>query len=392
VKFERDLLARGYRHLLELGERELGEELNDDVSIGVVAFMQWRKLPDNQRGRYASDFQRESQKCVKLLHTQYEALQDPVNIPYLLEIYLSSSSDPSEGGTAESELLASLRSERVIAYNRIQESSPTIDTFRLQCEVDDHHSLDIIRAKVVTAVLCGRLKAPSPAAAKRRFDEMVPEEYKSLHFYERKKSDIFTNEMKEELSELLAPWREWHLMREHAMLALIPLLPQFSSNEAEWLVYASCTSGLEYPLSITQLEPMTLSVMLLREFYLVDPADLMSSVGTHRLFACELPKAIVQAMCTFVLDERIAPSPSQDDKEGDRVKVAQTHLVRFATENPESAHIVHSTVAAVMEKTIRLAKPLATDAVKRERLAALGRRQVDLDFLNRGEIARMVEV
>ena len=362
-------------------------DVNEDF---VVACMKWRMLPEEEKRRYASKFQQDSKACVKVLHKQYEAVQDPLNIPYLLEIYLSSSSDDGStiawnSGGIEREMLANLQA-------LIEERNVAND------EWNQAHDVDVIRSKMLDSIQRGSLKAPYRADFKQQLDEVVPEEYKTSDYtFKDWETNVLTDGMKQNLSDLLAPWRNWHLMREHAMLALIPLLPYFSRSQAERLDYVSCTFSRDYPLPVTAIGPWSFSATLLLEFQ-NDPAPFpnhedsaMSDHGIQRLFACDIPKVIVQAMCTFVLDERVAPSPHNDIVTGDRVKVAQQYLVRFATEQPDAAHIVESTISPALENTIDLSKS-TTDVIKRNRLALLGDRQVDLDFLNRGEIAKIVEV
>jgi len=191
------------------------------------------------------------------------------------------------------------------------------------------------------------------------------------------------------------------LMRQHAMLALLPLLPTLSPRQCLWLVYSACSrcegaapiapfgtgvdafGCLSLDTQAMKFAPCDARGGLPRE------TDFANIVG--RLFACRLPENIVQALFHFVLDEHV---PNHDGSA--RLAAAQL-LARHATESPETAHALHAVLSEVLHKAMRRADPSQyEDATKQRRLRASflkqsGQCAIDQDFVGRIEVAGFVE-
>ena len=126
----------------------------------------------------------------------------------------------------------------------------------------------------------------------------------------------FTPEKRAQLERLIAPWRERMLVREHAMLALIPLLPALSACAAQWLVYASFTvvgtdrngepTGAIANFDSSHTNVLGIDVSLLDKGcwnrYRFPPKNAAARVTletspSQRLFACSITERITAVRC-----------------------------------------------------------------------------------------------
>ena len=114
-----------------------------------------------------------------------------------------------------------------------------------------------MRRDIVTQVLTGSVSMPDREAFDQLLGELVAQAGSSLREaqltadstammdWDSARNDAvakaFTEGKRRKLEGLLQPWRERTHMREHAMLALIPLLHTLSPAAAQWLVHASFT-------------------------------------------------------------------------------------------------------------------------------------------------------
>ena len=415
---------------IDLGElTPYRDDLNEEA---VNAWLKWRKHPQAEKADLARQFQEGSEQCIAVLRQKYIALQDANCVPYLLEVVLSNSDGHLDEQAALRQLETALAEAKVLQaeYDAIEPRDPLGQESRsLEQEIFSRQAPEL-RTKLASAAVASTCEAPSLSAYERfmkplvhRYHELdaekfharqedfhaaaVPTSTESFSLQgdlskacgDEAREEVFTLDVREALSTLVSPFIQWQLMREHAMLALIPLLPLLTGPQARWLVYACCSTRAfperDSPLT-KSLDPLiTFEDVLFNARQKVfeefpDEAEPLWDVA-DRIFACGLPDNILQAMCTFAMDETV-PSPNSDGDGGQRVRTVQRFLARHATENPAGAHIARTTLCSMLEKVQQLADPSAhTDPAKVQRLQAFGGRPVDLDFLNRGELAMLIE-
>lgn len=194
-------------------------------------------------------------------------------------------------------------------------------------------------------------------------------------------------------------YRKFVHIREHAMIALIPMLPSLSEFDSKRLVYAIfiqrnrflARSGNEFSrrenfddLYDGELPPPKASSSFHQPMQ-----DLMSNVidalkwmhsesgnsyrheVASRLFGLPLPKNIVQAMCQFMLENLYqtgSPNAVNYNKSQNAFKVLR-YMKRFAYENLAEASLVWNTLDTAIQNATTSVQDIDVDDVGAEALS-----------------------
>ena len=178
--------------------------------------------------------------------------------------------------------------------------------------------------------------------------------------------------------------REYILVREHAMLALIPLLSFLSQKDCQKLVYAvfsqRYTDDPRFSFSTRHFGPQTFQCCAISSSSYCEEEDeymgflqmapqqpfLSASNNTptrghgieDRLFGLALSKNIVHAMVDFLVDSLFQIHHGANNQVVVTMRTCQNafgvlpYLVRYTIEDPTNAYLVHNGLAQVLENVI----------------------------------------
>ena len=274
------------------------------------------------------------------------------------------------------------------------------ETFRLGLrrgqlpEMDEEFCIDLILKKYLCQTLSSAEEdaLPSIYSTLDKLQEILKELYDE--------TGILRGIPQIELADLLAKarvaldefrslGRHIHI-REHSMMALIPLLPKLSASDSKKLVYAlfiqqhatrrcregfskSCMRDLysyDIPCPPTpSLDPnQNLHVDLTDSIKWTRNLHQRSHYGSNkvlpRLFGLPLPENIIMAMCQFMRDNLYKESLHDVDaiKESNAIGVLP-FLERFCYENPERASIVFECLGQTIQGAIDVVDGLDVDDI-----------------------------
>ena len=221
--------------------------------------------------------------------------------------------------------------------------------------------------------------------------------------------EVFNDEVQAELLELARPWSEFQVIRRHAALALVPQLDKLTPAEATRLIYfvffgklgvhwyvqrgwgGACLQSHVGPVLVDFAKRW---VEYGDQNSDEDPRPLSKKrrIGIEQLlFNCALPRNVVDALCSFFLDQRI-PNELEDQLStmggtAPRMGVGQYFLARIAVTQPDLAHVVYNAFSSALLKGGLLAEQPSF----KNRFSGNAPRY-DYDFFDRREVGKIVEI
>ena len=221
---------------------ELKDQTNDPSTIAM--WMQWNRLPSTEKEARAASFQEGARDALARLRLEYGSLtEDSANAGALLEIYLSCTSETylSRSSPRVVDLETAVNLCQQEAQGSIQEAQ------RIQTgSALDIQMVESLRSKVARHILSSYIIDEGVRSAKSNFGRRAPELCKRVT-KENWKTEL--SSVLKELVDLLEPHRTWQLIRQHALLALLPLLGTLTHKQSRWLVSVQVVQHVSFIFS-----------------------------------------------------------------------------------------------------------------------------------------------